>query len=748
MKKSIISFTIFFLLFISSEVFPQHLLGPDGLNIKLVNRHIIVFNKTKKIADISSINFNFTFPKSISVINKSDKEIKLKLIYPGTAEYQGKGEDLIDTLTITKFNNGLKFYSDPKWSRNTTIRLKDLNEHYFGVLEQLFPDNEKSPDLRGKVVDVEVLGNANQYHENYADAWSAFYMSSNGYASYFDSFAKGQYRFAINGSTELYHRTGKLNWYLFYGPKGDNILKAYYKLIGNPKYVPIWACGPIIWRDEDINGKKDVLDDVQKMTDLRIPLTALWVDRPYSNGSHEWSKMDFNEKFSDPKEWISELNNKYGLQFLTWVGPLTMSDKDFPGLLPNFKGYIDLSNPDAVKEFGRRLKTNLYSVNVRGHKMDRADEEFPEYAMWYDKTPFAEHRNKYIYLYAKVIDQFLKDSFGKNEFNFARAAYNRTQPYLGALWGGDSRSSWDGLEGSMANAIRCGFMGFPVWGSDVGGYLGGWIPESLYARWLEFGTWSGMFEIKLDHSGGKGKDRPPWKYSKSLQEIFRSTCVQRMEMLPYIFSACNTSYKNGVLMKPLAYEYPGDKNTYKIWDEYLFGNAFLVAPIYDTTNNRNVYLPEGKWCDFNNISKTYEGNKTINISVPLDKVPVFIKNNSIYVTGNIYQGNEKVWNEGSDNELSVHFFPGSPGEKTLYNYIDLNDSDKRKDISLENKNGKIILNIDPLKIGSKLVIKSDREPALVTLNGKETKYNWGKDKGIIETDLNKEIKAKVEINYK
>ena len=82
-----------------------------------------------------------------------------------------------------------------------------------------------------------------------------------------------------------------------------------------------------------------------------------------------------------------------------------------------------MSNPEGVKEFERRLKTNLYSVNVRGHKMDRADEEFPEMAMWYDKTPFAEHRNKYIYLYAKVIDQFLNDSFGKDEFNFAEQLF-------------------------------------------------------------------------------------------------------------------------------------------------------------------------------------------------------------------------------------------------------------------------------------------------------------------------------------
>ena len=486
MKKIIFLITAI-VLAVNLKIFSQKLFEGNGLHLELSKGHLLVSTADKKLTDISSINFNFTPPESITILNISDKKVQLKIVYPGVAEYQGTDEDLIDTITITKIENGLRFYCNPKWARNTTIMINDLNEHYFGVLEPLFPNNEKNPDLRGKVVDVDVLGNGSQYHENYASAWSALYMSSKGYSSFFDSFAKGQYRFAINGTTELYHETGKLDWYLLYGPSGDEILKTYYTVIGNPKYVPVWACGPIIWRDEDLNGKKDVLDDAQRMADLKIPLTALFVDRPYSHGSNEWSKMDFNEKFSNPEEWISELNNKYGLQLMTWVGPMTMADKDFPGLLPNFKGYIDLTNPDGVKEFGRRLKTNLYSVNVRGHKMDRADEQFPEYAMWYDKTPFAEHRNKYIYLYAKVIDQFLHDSFGKDEFNFARAAFHRTQPYLSALWGGDSRSSWDGLAGNMANAIRCGFIGFPVWGSDVGGYLGGWISESLYARWL--GIW-------------------------------------------------------------------------------------------------------------------------------------------------------------------------------------------------------------------------------------------------------------------
>ena len=746
MKKYSIIILAVFVLFSDAKLFSQDLFRGNGINLSLENNRLDVYSGNKKLTEITSINFNFTSPKSISVLSNYKNQVLLKVIYPPTAKYQQAKGDLIDTITITKTQNGLRFYSNPKWAENVTITLKDLNEHYFGVLENLFPDNVKSPDLRGKVIDVDVLGNSDQYHENYASVWSAFYMSNRGYASFFDTFAEGRYQLGINGTTELYHHTGKLDWYLFAGTNGDEILKSYYSIIGHPKYIPIWACGPIIWRDE-FKDKEQILSDVKKMTELKIPLTGLMLDRPYSNGSEEWSKMDFNKRFSNPKEWIAELNNTYGIQFMTWVGSLTFADQDFPGRLPGFKGYIDLTNPQAVKEFEDRLETNQYAVNVRGHKMDRGDEEFPATEFWYDKTPESEHRNKYVYLYSKVINKFLNDSYGKDEFNYARSAYQRCQPYLSAVWGGDSRSSWDGLASSMANAVRVGFMGFPSWGSDVGGYLGGRISEKLYARWLEFGSWSGMFETKLDNAGGKGEDRPPWKYSKDLQSIFRNACEQRMKFLPYIYSSLNTSYKDGVMMKPLSYEYPNDPKTYDIWNEYLFGNAFLVAPFYDSLNVREVYLPKGKWYDYNEISKSYEGGRTIQVSLPLNKYPVFVKANSIYVTGNIYQGSNKIWESNYQKDLSIHVIPGRDGEKTLFNYVDLYDGNKEKEISVEKGKRKVSIQVDPVMIKSKLMIKSDIKPQHVKLNEKPVNYVWNKQAQTLVIDLHEREKEDVEILY-
>ncbi|MGD8779393.1 MAG: glycoside hydrolase family 31 protein [Ignavibacteria bacterium] len=725
-NKTYFLYLILFLV-ISNNVTSQPVWEKDEFKIYLEDNELEIYHDQLKLAEITSFEFNFVKPDEVLVQSATPDSLILKLTF---TEADGHHQDFPASilLSISQFNDSFHFYTSHSTFNHITIRLKDQDEHYFGLIEKLYPHNSKSPDLRGNVVDVEIYARGEEdYAENYASAYSAFYMSNLGYAGFFDTFAKGRYHLGINGVTEIYHQTGTLDWYLFYGPTGDKIHKQYYDVIGKPKFVPLWACGPIFWRDQNEGGKDEILDDIQKFTDLKIPLTGCFVDRPYCDGGHEWSKMNFNSKFAEPEKWIKTINEKYGMEFMTWIGSLTFTDKDFPGLLPNYRSYIDLTNPEAVKEFENRLNKHQYSVGVKGHKMDRADENFPVTAKWNEPVTESESRNKYVYLFSKVINDFLTNAHGKDQFNFARAAFHRSQPYLSAVWGGDCRNNWIGMSGNVANAIRCGFMGFPVWGSDTGGYLGeGRIDETLYIRWLQLSVWNGMFQVKIDGAGGSGEDRPPWKYSEQLQKVYKNVSDLRMEMLPYIYSCANTSYKNGVMMKPLTYTYPGDENTYNIWDEFILGNTFLVAPVFSEDNNREIYLPEGKWYDLANQSVEYKGPVTFKQNVPLESIPVFIKENSVYITGNIFQGNSKLWEkelEGNE-EITVHAFPGEAGSSTTFDYVDYFDADKEKQMKLEHQTGKIVFTSVPVKTKSTIKVKCPAKPERVLSNGNQVNFEF------------------------
>ncbi len=739
MQKLIQKFTLTFFLFLSTTGILARTTWTSGkFQVALEGQNLVIRVDGQLLMDISSIQFNFASPLTITMDSISTEKCVVNVIYPSVVDYGRERGEQSAQIQITPVKNGLHFFSQPGWANHTTIQLIDQDEHYFGLVEMLYPDNQKSPDLRGTVVDVEAEANGSRYHENYASIWSAFYISSRGYASFFDTFAKGKYWLGIDGKTKLYHATGRLDWYLFYGPEGRKIHEAYFDVIGKPKYVPIWACGPVIWRDDNKGGAPEILADIEKFTEMKIPVTAWWVDRPYSDGNHQWSKMNFNEKFKNPGEWIGTLNKKYNIQFLTWVGPCTFGDKDFPGLLPGFFGYLDLSNPEAVKEYEKRLVENQYAYGVRGHKNDRGEEHFPVSEPWYDRTPEPQRRNKYLYLYAKVQHEIAQKALGKDHFLFARAAFHRTQPYLNGVWGGDVRNTWDGLSANLANAMRCGFMGFPVWGTDCGGYLGqGRIDELLYTRWIQWGAWNGLFEVKIDGAGGSGEDRPPWKYSKQFQNIFRQVCQQRLEMIPYIYSLANTAYKNGVLMKPLLYEFPTDPHTYEIWDEYIFGDAFLVAPLYDSTNTRDIYFPEGIWYSAD-LKGEIKGNQTLSMTFAPSEFPIFIRKNSLYITGLIYSGNAQLWikNFEKKRNLIIHAFPGSPGEKKEFTYVDYLDGDREKVIQLTRNESNIILDAPSLTLNGIIKLKSGYKPHSVLLNGKKTKFKYDRHTGVVSVKFN------------
>lgn len=414
--------------------------GPFTVGIE--NGYLDILKDGETAVEGLTFAFNFIRPDSMFMKESSGDTLILGLRF---AEGDGFHRDFPVSLdmTISRDGDALHFQASHTSLEHVSIRMKDRDEHYYGLIEKLYPDNAHNPDLRGRVVDVDVYGEGSRdFAENYASAYSAFFMSTAGFGSFFDTFARGRYSFAINGITSIEHQSDALDWHLFFGQDGGRIHEQYFRVVGRPKSVPLWACGPVFWRDLNRGGKDEVLDDVRRFTDLRIPLTACWVDRPYSNGANEWSRMDFSGKFADPEKWIRTLSDEFGLRFMTWVGPMTFQDRDFPGLLPGYRGYMDLTDSAGLAEFERRLAVNQYAAGVRGHKMDRADENFPFTEPWHDRVRESESRNKYVYLYSKTIHEFLSRAHGEDQFNFARAAFHRCQPFLSALWGGDSRSNW------------------------------------------------------------------------------------------------------------------------------------------------------------------------------------------------------------------------------------------------------------------------------------------------------------------
>ena len=86
-------------------------------------------------------------------------------------------------------------------------------------------------------------------------------------------------------------------------------------------------------------------------------------------------------------------------------------------------------------------------------------------------------------------------------------------------------------------------------------------------------------------------------------------------------------------MRPLVLNYDQDPAVRTMNDEYMVGDELLVAPVVqEGQNTRAVYLPAGEWIDFWN-GVEYAGKRTILVEAPIDKLPLFVKNDTIIPWG-------------------------------------------------------------------------------------------------------------------
>ena len=115
-------------------------------------------------------------------------------------------------------------------------------------------------------------------------------------------------------------------------------------------------------------------------------------------------------------------------------------------------------------------------------------------------------------------------------------------------------------------------------------------------------------------------------------------------------------------MRALFMDFPQDAKVADIRDEYMFGPAFLVAPVTEQgATSRMVYLPGGTdWYNFWTKEKI-RGGQTVEVAAPIDTLPLFVRAGSILPLG------EMVENTGQVQKLAkIRVYPGADSDFTVY----------------------------------------------------------------------------------
>src|SRR4051812_44096243 len=132
-----------------------------------------------------------------------------------------------------------------------------------------------------------------------------------------------------------------------------------------------------------------------------------------------------------------------------------------------------------------------------------------------------------------------------------------------------------------------------------------------------------------NHSAQGTRRQEPWVFGEPYESVCRKMIKLRQRLLPYLYTLFEECHRTGApIIRPLLFEYPDDETTYTTDDEFLLGNALLIAPISRPgIEHRHVYLPQGTWFHFWSGEKL-EGPAHILAHAPLGEPAMYLRANT------------------------------------------------------------------------------------------------------------------------
>ena len=438
-----------------------------------------------------------------------------------------------------------------------------------------------------------------------------FFMSNRGYGMFMHTSAPVTCDFGATyiGLNKMFMGDENLDLFVFFGEPKD-ILDEYTDLVGKPGMPPLWSFGTWMSRITYLSEKEgyDVAANIRKN---KYPCDVIHFDTGWFDVDWQCDYKFSENRFQNPQQMLKDLRSQ-GFHVCLWQLPyFTPKNRYFSELiekdmyvkngnaeLPYEDVVLDFSNPETVKWYQDKL-AGLLNIGVSAIKVDFGEAAPLNGIYASGKSGWYEH-NLYPVRYDMAVSEITKKLHNEN-IMWARAAWAGSQRYP-LHWGGDAATTNTGLLGTLRAGLSFGLSGFSFWSHDMGGFVKS-TPEDLYCRWIPFG-------FLTSHTRAHGAPpTEPWLYdSKRVQDVFRKSAEMKYRLMPYVYAQAKECTEKGLpMLRALFVEFPDDPGAWKVDDEYLFGSQILVAPLLESgMTGRTVYLPEGKWIDYQ-TEKVYEG---------------------------------------------------------------------------------------------------------------------------------------------
>ena len=568
------------------------------------------------------------------------------------------GDGQIDRQAISYFNSALKILSrtfTPQVGGDYTLCARfesrpDERIYGMGAYQHGFLDH------KGCILELA--------HRN-SQASVPFAVSSLGYGFLWNNPAIGSVSFGKNLTEWTAASTRQLDYWITAARTPRRIVENYGKITGTVPMMPEYGLG--LWQSKlRYRTQSELLDVAREYWRRGIRLDVIVVDFFHWPAQGEYC---FDPDYwPDPEEMIAELEAN-GTKLMVSIWPtIDKTSTHFEemrtrGLLVrthrgiattmDFLGntvFFDATNPEARNYIWELVKENYFDKGVRIFWLDEAE---PEYSV-YDFDNYHYHAgtnlsvgNVYPRTYAQGFYEGMSAQQCTNIVNLVRCAWAGSQRFGALVWSGDVDSSFESLRNQLAIGLSMGMAGIPWWTSDIGGFHGGVNTDPSFreclVRWFQFAVFSPVVRMHGDrephtkpmsNKGGglcaSGAGNEIWSFGEEVEAILVAHLQLRERLRPYVREQMRHAHEHGTpLMRPLCYDFPDDEHVWQIEDAYMFGPDILVAPILqEGIRERTVYLPSG--CNWRNPGgETVEGGRTIVVDAPLDRIPVFFREESL-----------------------------------------------------------------------------------------------------------------------
>lgn len=523
-----------------------------------------------------------------------------------------------------------------------------------------------------------------------------YFQSTKNYGLLWDNYSPTD--FADNTTSTRFTSTGtEIDYYVIAGNNSDEVLANLRNLTGQASLAPLWNFG-LYQSKERYTSADETMSVVQRYRQLKVPLDCIVQDWQYWGDNAHWNALEFlNPSFSNYQTMINtvhKLNAKIMISIWANFGPSTTPywQLDQIGRLIPVETYpagsgvhpYDVYSQDAQEIYWSNLYKGLISKGIDAYWMDSSEPDYVsggpqelDYLSGFGQT-WRSLRNVFVLGHSSGVynhhreyeaagDKYLK---GKRVSILTRSGFTGQQSMGVCSWSGDVTASWDNLARQIPAALNFSACGIPYWNADIGGFfLGGYGGlgddnwKRLYMRWTQFGTFTPMMRFH-----GCGCAREIYQFGRRGDKAGYFDQIEkyiklRYRMLPYIYSTAWQVHNGKTFMQALGLAFTSDKNTYKIKDQFMFGQSFLVAPILqDNVTSRSVYLPKGtKWTNFW-TGETVTGGKSVTFKGSIDQIPLYIRTGSIMPWGpDVQYSTQQQW-----ENLEVRIYSGQDGSFTLY----------------------------------------------------------------------------------